>query len=158
MKDESNYDTEDGRATPVATQYSRSGSSSVAGTTLSPSTPVPGTPSVSNCTVEDVLQLLRHLFIITATKDIQDLNTIDHVNPLDINAEQFSSKKITNKLLQQIQDPLVLSSSSLPVWCEELNHSCPFLFPFETRQLFFNCTAFGASRSIGEEKDLKPRC
>lgn len=43
---------------------------------------------------------------------------------------------------------MVLSSASLPAWCEELNHSCPFLFPFETRQLYFNCTAFGASRSI----------
>lgn len=50
--------------------------------------------------------------------------------------------------MQQIQDPLVLSSGALPAWCEELNHSCPFLFPFETRQLYFNCTAFGASRSI----------
>lgn len=58
------------------------------------------------------------------------------------------SKKITNKLQQQIQDPLVLSSDSLPAWCEDLNQSCPFLFPFETRQLYFNCTAFGASRSI----------
>lgn len=25
---------------------------------------------------------------------------------------------------------------------------CPFLFPFETRQLFFGCTAFGVSRTI----------
>ncbi|KAJ8931073.1 hypothetical protein NQ314_016102 [Rhamnusium bicolor] len=144
VKDDGTYDTEEGRATPVATQYSRSGSSSVAGTTLSPSTPIPGTPSVSNCTVEDVLQLLRHIFVITTTKEI-DFNILDNT---DISPEQFSSKKITNKLLQQIQDPLVLSSSSLPAWCEELNHSCPFLFPFETRQLYFNCTAFGASRSI----------
>lgn len=65
-----------------------------------------------------------------------------------LTAEMFSSKKITNKLLQQIQDPLVLSAGALPVWCEELNHSCPFLFPFETRQLYFNCTAFGASRYV----------
>lgn len=135
-----------GRSTPVVTLFSRSGSSSVAGTTLSPSTPVPGTPSVSNCTVEDVLQLLRHLFVITTTKD-PDLNqTIENIQ--SVTPEEFTSKKITNKLLQQIQDPLVLSSSSLPAWCEELNHSCPFLFPFETRQLYFNCTAFGASRSI----------
>ncbi|CAH0559918.1 unnamed protein product [Brassicogethes aeneus] len=126
-------------------QYSRSGSSSVAGTTLSPSTPVPGTPSVSNCTVEDVLQLLRHLFVITTTKE-SDLSSLEGGG--EIVPDQFSSKKITNKILQQIQDPLVLSSSSLPAWCEELNHSCPFLFPFETRQLYFNCTAFGASRSI----------
>ncbi|XP_063927928.1 E3 ubiquitin-protein ligase HECTD1 isoform X6 [Zophobas morio] len=144
LKDDGTYDSEEGRATPVVL-YSRSGSSSVAGTTLSPSTPVPGTPSVSNCTVEDVLQLLRHLFVITTTKE-PDLNSLD--NSMEITPDQYTSKKITNKLLQQIQDPLVLSSSSLPAWCEELNHSCPFLFPFETRHLYFNCTAFGASRSI----------
>ncbi|XP_028141816.2 E3 ubiquitin-protein ligase HECTD1 isoform X2 [Diabrotica virgifera virgifera] len=144
LKDDGSYDIEEGRATPVATQFSRSGSSSIAGTTLSPSTPVPGTPSVSNCTVEDVLQLLRHLFVITTSKE-NDLKILENA---DIPADEYSSKKITNKLLQQIQDPLVLSSSSLPAWCEELNHSCPFLFPFETRQLYFNCTAFGASRSI----------
>lgn len=144
LKDDVSYDTEEGRTTPVATQFSRSGSSSIAGTTLSPSTPIPGTPSVSNCTVEDVLQLLRHIFVITTSKE-NDLKIFENS---DIPAEEYSSKKLTNKLLQQIQDPLVLSSSSLPAWCEELNHSCPFLFPFETRQLYFNCTAFGASRSI----------
>lgn len=143
VKEDGTIESEEGRCTPVVTLFSRSGSSSVAGTTLSPSTPVPGTPSVSNCTVEDVLQLLRHLFVITTMKDKSDLEA-----DADLSPEHFTSKKITNKLLQQIQDPLVLSSSSLPAWCEELNHSCPFLFPFETRQLYFNCTAFGASRSI----------
>lgn len=147
VKEDGTTGSEEGRSTPVVTLFSRSGSSSVAGTTLSPSTPIPGTPSVSNCTVEDVLQLLRHLFVITTTKDKMDTNFVFESNT-DLTPEHFSSKKITNKLLQQIQDPLVLSSSSLPAWCEELNHSCPFLFPFETRQLYFNCTAFGASRSI----------
>ncbi|CAH1960044.1 unnamed protein product [Acanthoscelides obtectus] len=148
VRDDGLYDCE-GRATPVisGSQMSRSGGSSIAGTTLSPSTPVPGTPSVSHCTVEDVLQLLRHLFVITtATLKDNIVPGIDHQG--DVLPDEFSSKKITNKLLQQIQDPLVLSSASLPAWCEELTHSCPFLFPFETRQLYFNCTAFGASRSI----------
>lgn len=150
VKEDGTTETEEGRSTPVVTLFSRSGSSSVAGTTLSPSTPVPGTPSVSNCTVEDVLQLLRHLFVITTTTTTTDKYDIDKIfeSETDVTPEHFTSKKITNKLLQQIQDPLVLSSSSLPAWCEELNHSCPFLFPFETRQLYFNCTAFGASRSI----------
>lgn len=146
VKEDGSYDTEEGRATPIASQFSRSGGSSVAGNSLSPSTPVPGTPSVSSCTVEDVLQLLRHLFVITTSNNKNvDFKLFDLT---DVSHELYSSKKITNKLLQQIQDPLVLSSSSLPAWCEELNHSCPFLFPFETRQLYFNCTAFGASRSI----------
>ena len=58
----------------------------------------------------------------------------------------FNSKKITNKLVQQIQDPLVLSANAMPDWCQELTFSCPMLFPFETRLLHFQCTAFGASR------------
>lgn len=68
VKEDGTLEYEEGRSTPVVTLYSRSGSSSIAGTTLSPSTPIPGTPSVSSCTVEDVLQLLRHLFVITATE------------------------------------------------------------------------------------------
>lgn len=137
-----------GEITPVITLYSR-GSRDVGtlSSTTSPSTPVPGTPSMS-CTVEDVLQLLRHLFVISTFRDDAQNTADDMVSDGELSPEEFTSKKITNKLLQQIQDPLVLSSGALPSWCEELNHSCPFLFPFETRQLYFNCTAFGASRSI----------
>lgn len=100
--------------------------------------------------MEDVLQLLRHLYVISLSKDEHASFLVDDSGAKDLGVppDEFTSKKITNKLLQQIQDPLVLSSSALPPWCEELNHSCPFLFPFETRQLYFNCTAFGASRSI----------
>ncbi|KAK7791453.1 hypothetical protein R5R35_010932 [Gryllus longicercus] len=119
--------------------------SSFSGAVTSPAgTPPLGlTPSLS-CSVEDVLQLLRHLYVISTCRD--DFKEIED-QPL-VSSDDFASKKITNKLLQQIQDPLVLSSGAMPSWCEELNHSCPFLFPFETRQLYFNCTAFGASRSI----------
>nr|CAD7452850.1 unnamed protein product [Timema tahoe] len=131
-------------STSVVTLYSRG---SARDTTLSPSTP---TPSMS-CTVEDVLQLLRHLFVIST---FPDDNTADADQEGDgLTPDEFTSKKITNKLLQQIQDPLVLSSGALPSWCEELNHSCPFLFPFETRQLCFNCTAFGASRKSKNVKN-----
>ncbi|XP_048516518.1 E3 ubiquitin-protein ligase Ufd4 isoform X1 [Dendroctonus ponderosae] len=144
IKEGSSNDSEDGHATPVTRRVAHMRASSIAGHSLSPSTPVPGTPSVSSCTVEDVLHLLRHLFVITTSHSVIEKS----LNYAEVNSELYSSKKITNKLLQQIQDPLVLSSSSLPTWCEELNHSCPFLFPFETRQLYFNCTAFGASRSI----------
>ncbi|XP_055645002.1 E3 ubiquitin-protein ligase Ufd4 isoform X2 [Toxorhynchites rutilus septentrionalis] len=143
---------EDGRTTPVISMFSqRSG-----GSTLSPSSPIPGTPSntgsSTHCTVEDVLQLLSQLNAINQTlassPSNNDKNLIPDVESNYLNPEIFMSKKITNKLQQQIQDPLVLASGSLPKWCEDFNQSCPFLFPFETRQLYFNCTAFGASRSI----------
>lgn len=149
-KDESSSN-EDGRNTPVISVTTRSG-----GSTLSPSSPVPlpTTPTNNNsnnmqCSVDDVLQLLAQINSIDNSlnikKSVAESFDAEHRNP---SQELYMSKKITNKLLQQIQDPLVLSSNSLPSWCEDFNQSCPFLFPFETRQVYFNCTAFGASRSI----------
>lgn len=103
------------------------------------------------CSVDDVLQLLSQLNAI-ATRDQQQniqTNLNESLNSGDgTQRDIFLSKKITNKLMQQIQDPLVLSSNSLPAWCEHLNQSCPFLFPFDTRQLYFSSTAFGPSRSV----------
>ncbi|KPP80084.1 E3 ubiquitin-protein ligase HECTD1-like [Scleropages formosus] len=87
----------------------------------------------SACGVEDVLQLLRILFIIGG--DPYSSRTVqEEVDDVQFNAppEEFTSKKITTKILQQI----------------ELTSKCPFLIPFETRQLYFTCTAFGASRAI----------
>ncbi len=60
--------------------------------------------------------------------------------------DEFHSKKLLNKLVQQIHEPLVLASCSLPEWCNTLTVNYPVLFPFEVREVFFNCTAFGSSR------------
>lgn len=137
-KDEACSSGEDGRTTPVISMFSgRSG-----GSTLSPSSPMAVTPSGLHCSVDDVLQLLSQLNTL-------NLSAIKHgEQETTLAPDQFMSKKVTNKLQQQIQDPLVLASNSLPSWCENFNQSCSFLFPFETRQVYFNCTAFGASRSI----------
>ncbi|RVE51965.1 hypothetical protein evm_003431 [Chilo suppressalis] len=62
--------------------------------------------------------------------------------------EPFLSTKLTNKLHQQLQEPLALAAAATPHWCQQLNDWCPFLFPLETRQMFFACTAFGTSRTI----------
>ncbi|KOC70101.1 E3 ubiquitin-protein ligase HECTD1 [Habropoda laboriosa] len=122
-----------GRATPVVTLYSRNTAQ-----------------NASVCTVEDVLQLLRHVYVLSTTRD--DGKHIDYEESDEsacvVHPDDFTSKKITNKIVQQIQDPLALAAGALPNWCEELARSCPFLLPFETRRLYFSCTAFGASRSI----------
>ncbi|KAJ8045570.1 E3 ubiquitin-protein ligase HECTD1 [Holothuria leucospilota] len=100
------------------------------------------------CSVDDVLQLLRVLHVIA--NDFRDFDRKPDFDTPEFSVpnDEFYSKKINNKLVQQIQDPLVLSSLALPSWCEKLTHRCPMLFPFETRQLYFNCTAFGVSRAI----------
>ena len=96
------------------------------------------------CSMDEVLQLLRQLFVnLTKSRNV----------PI----ETFNSKRVTNKLVQQIQDSLVLASNALPDWCHELTSSCPMIFPFETRLLYFQCTAFGASRSIVWLQNQVPR-
>ena len=97
-------------------------------------------PSKTTCTVEQVLHLLTIL-----SKVIHNSNTNQNTA---VESKEFISEKINNKLIQQLQDPLVLASRSLPEWCKNLLHSYKFLFPFETRQLYFQTTAFGVSRSI----------
>lgn len=65
-----------------------------------------------------------------------------------LSADAFLSTKLTNKLHLQLQEPLALAAAAIPHWCHQLNDWCPFLFPLETRQMFFACTAFGTSRTI----------
>ncbi|GIY38730.1 e3 ubiquitin-protein ligase HECTD1, partial [Caerostris extrusa] len=97
----------------------------------------------TGCTVEEVLQVLRLVYVLSkeTSHNWED-------STFEVPADEFISKKITTKLVQQLQDPLVLSSGAQPDWCEYLTYSCPMIFPFETRKLYFTCTAFGASRSI----------
>lgn len=144
VQDTSYIESEEGQNTPGVS--SRSGAS-----TLSPNSPVHGRLNTSDnnlCSIEDVLDLLIQINALNQYEvESKDQNAILSEGSF-LPPEIFMSKKITNKLQQQIHDPLVLSSNALPNWCEDLNQSCPFLFPFETRQLYFNCTAFGASRSI----------
>ena len=67
--------------------------------------------SSTSCSMDEVLQLVRQLYINTDSGDKY--------------SQEFLSKKITNKLVTQIQDPLMLSSASLPSWAEELTYTSP---------------------------------
>ena len=67
--------------------------------------------------MDEVLQLLRQLYILCTKESDQMDHTMSsgdhpegHQAP-DLLPEMFMSKKITNKLVQQIQDPLVLSGT-----------------------------------------------
>ncbi|RWS30867.1 E3 ubiquitin-protein ligase HECTD1-like isoform X10 [Leptotrombidium deliense] len=103
---------------------------------------------ISNCNIEEVLRLLKLVYSLVTDTKTDDVYLAEDYISSSITFDDFISKKITNKLVQQIQDPLVLASGSQPEWCEYLNYNYPMLFPFETRQVYFNCTAFGTSRSI----------
>ncbi|OAX79472.1 hypothetical protein ACJ72_06210 [Emergomyces africanus] len=61
---------------------------------------------------------------------------------------QFLNTKLTAKLNRQLEEPLIVASSCLPSWSEDLARHFPFLFPFETRHLFLQSTSFGYARSM----------
>ncbi|XP_054154199.1 E3 ubiquitin-protein ligase HECTD1-like [Oppia nitens] len=107
---------------------------------------------VSNgATVDEVLQLMRILYSMLNELKSEPMSLSQlslNESQILVNIEEFISKKITNKLQQQIHDPLVLVSNCTPDWCQYLTNICPMLFPFEVRQTYFLSTAFGTSRSI----------
>ncbi|XP_066922502.1 E3 ubiquitin-protein ligase HECTD1-like [Clytia hemisphaerica] len=97
--------------------------------------------------IQQVLEVINSLHRISDEVD-DTVSFDDEKEVFYVPNDEFLCKKITNKLVQQIQDPLTLASGSLPLWCEYLVINYPTLFPFETRQMFFRATAFGFSRSI----------
>ncbi|XP_009400764.2 E3 ubiquitin-protein ligase UPL4 isoform X1 [Musa acuminata AAA Group] len=60
---------------------------------------------------------------------------------------EFVNSKLNDKLEQQMQDPLVLTTGCMPSWCGQLMAACPFLFSFEARRKYFYLTTFGSLRS-----------
>ncbi|KAF6040204.1 HECTD1 [Bugula neritina] len=92
------------------------------------------------CSVDDVLRLLQFLYVIS-------LETNDEA-AFAVQPEKFVSKKLTNKITQQLNDCLVLASMALPDWCERLTKWCPMLFSYDLRSLYYNYTAYGTSRAI----------
>lgn len=64
------------------------------------------------------------------------------------NEEYFINSKLSAKLTRQLDEPLVVAGGVLPEWTLSLTREYSFLFPFETRFFFLQCTSFGYGRFI----------
>ncbi|KAJ8620901.1 hypothetical protein MRB53_029430 [Persea americana] len=60
---------------------------------------------------------------------------------------EFVNGRLSDKLTQQMKDPLAVSVAGMPSWCSQLMDACPFLFSFEARRTYFRLTVFGSSES-----------
>ncbi|XP_076254826.1 E3 ubiquitin-protein ligase ctrip isoform X2 [Rhynchophorus ferrugineus] len=69
---------------------------------------------------------------------------------------EFINAKIAAKASRQLQDPLVIMTGNLPNWLHQIATVCPFLFPFETRQLLFYATSFDRDRALQRLLDMSP--
>lgn len=95
-----------------------------------------------------ILRLLRVLHEMNATIDDILTETRDHAHITPEPLSQFINTKLTAKVNRQLEEPLIVASSCLPSWSEDLARLFSFLFPFETRHLFLQSTAFGYSRAM----------
>ncbi|KAI1882670.1 hypothetical protein AGOR_G00237280 [Albula goreensis] len=73
-----------------------------------------------------------------------------------IPTSEFINSKLTAKANRQLQDPLVIMTGNIPSWLTELGKSCPFFFPFDTRQMLFYVTAFDRDRAMQRLLDTNP--
>ncbi|KJK81751.1 hypothetical protein H634G_03014 [Metarhizium anisopliae BRIP 53293] len=102
-----------------------------------------------NPTTASILRLLNILHELNA--NIEDVLAENRNSSISLNVEplsQFVNTKLTAKLNRQLEEPLIVASSCLPGWSEDLARLYPFLFPFETRHLFLQSTSFGYARSM----------
>jgi len=47
-------------------------------------------------------------------------------------------------------------TGNLPAWLQQIGNACPFLFPFETRQMLFYSTSFDRDRALQRLLDSVP--
>ncbi|PIN18482.1 E3 ubiquitin protein ligase [Handroanthus impetiginosus] len=73
------------------------------------------------------------------TDDLDKLN----VSVYEVPQVEFVNKKLTEKLEQQMRDPMAVSVGAMPAWCTQLMDWCPFLFGFEARCKYFHLAALG---------------
>lgn len=94
---------------------------------------------------------------------------------------EFVNSKVAAKAQRQLQDPVVsflnmnlfrcwyyvlwyhdgvymqvIMTGNLPSWLQQIGVSCPFLFPFETRQMLFYSTSFDRDRALQRLLDSVP--
>ncbi|VDP13900.1 unnamed protein product [Soboliphyme baturini] len=88
-----------------------------------------------------VLEILRMLLSLYNGLKMTGWSLVDDLS------REFLSKKLTQKIVQQLGDSLVVCTLSLPDWCDWLMLNYPFLFTYDVRNMYFYATAFGTSRS-----------
>jgi len=69
---------------------------------------------------------------------------------------EFINTKVAAKAQRQLQDPVVIMTGNVPQWLQQIGAACPFLFPFETRQMLFYSVTFDRDRALQRLLDSVP--
>ena len=57
-------------------------------------------------------------------------------------------RSLSDRLLQQLDDPLTVVSGALPAWCRLLPMLCPMMFTKQARLRLVRTNGFGISRAV----------
>ncbi|CAR26071.1 hypothetical protein ZYGR_0E00500 [Zygosaccharomyces rouxii] len=76
------------------------------------------------------------------------LNLLKFAKTNNLPNDLFVNAKLSAKISRQLEEPLIVAGGVLPDWSLYLTKNYPFLFPFETRMFFLQCTSFGYGRLI----------
>lgn len=76
------------------------------------------------------------------------LNLLKFARAGNLSSDVFVNAKLSAKISRQLEEPLIVAGGVLPDWSLYLTKNYPFLFPFETRMFFLQCTSFGYGRLI----------
>jgi E3 ubiquitin-protein ligase TRIP12 len=101
--------------------------------------------------VEQLLTVLRILYVLN--KNLRYFLPTPDYKTKKIRSREFINHKITAKLLDQLQEPLLICTKTLPLWCKELIQECRFLFPSEVRAQYFKIIAFDVARALETLRD-----
>jgi len=62
--------------------------------------------------------------------------------------EGWVIKPLSERMAQELYDPLALAAHQLPGWCDQILRLCPFLLPFRVRKEYFHLSSFGLGRAV----------
>ncbi|EEB06843.1 ubiquitin-protein ligase E3 [Schizosaccharomyces japonicus yFS275] len=117
------------------------------------------TPTVEafqcNPDLTNVLQLLKTIYDYLS--DLESVFPSRHlIGSLENLLTEFNNWKLSAKLNRQLEEPLIVLHQCLPRWCLHIASNYPFLFPFETRYILLQFTAFGMGRAINYWLSVHP--
>jgi len=104
----------------------------------------------------EIIVLLRALFGLNRHWSWFYRDGISFNTHQAISNTEFINTKLAAKATRQLQDPLVIMTGNLPNWLPQLAYACPFLIPFDTRQLLFYVTCFDRDRALQRLLDTTP--
>jgi hypothetical protein len=67
----------------------------------------------------------------------------------------FVSQGLSQKLRDQLENPLLVVGKAIPSWCVTLPTFTPQIFSYESRKLLLDRVAFGVSRSTLRQQEAK---